>query len=244
MVDIMDDAPPVILSKSTGVGGESTGVGAESRNTQSQNTGVMGDGTSKGLNTNSEYNQSNQVKEWYAVGCSSVMHGETVPDTNLCISEPAAPDYSELIGAPDANGYNVGHTKTTPDATHGDTMGTIAEMDGEMPGVPGKTTGVAGTSNTMEYFLVIDPVESGCVQIGYSPTKGMTMNLFGNPKFLLQQFCEIILNIPGRPPSADAAPSQECVGNVTRYPDVKRGTRRESSDVADAVRQPVVTQIG
>jgi hypothetical protein len=31
---------------------------------------------------------------------------------------------------------------------------------------------------------------------------------------------------------------------VMRYPNVKRGTRRESSDMADAVRQPVVTQIG
>jgi hypothetical protein len=35
-----------------------------------------------------------------------------------------------------------------------------------------------------------------------------------------------------------------CVGNVMRYPRVPRGTRRESSDVGDAVRQPVVTQIG
>jgi hypothetical protein len=36
----------------------------------------------------------------------------------------------------------------------------------------------------------------------------------------------------------------EIVGNVTRYPDMARGTRRKSSDVADTVRQPVVTQIG
>ena len=36
----------------------------------------------------------------------------------------------------------------------------------------------------------------------------------------------------------------DAVGNVTSYPDVACGTRRESSDVADAVRQPVVTQIG
>ena len=53
-----------------------------------------------------------------------------------------------------------------------------------------------------------------------------------------------IFQTPGRPLSADTAASQECVGNVTRYPDVARGTRRKSSDVADAVHQPVVTQIG
>jgi hypothetical protein len=227
-----DDTPPVIPPRSTGVGAESTGVWDEGQNMHSKNAGVMDDGTSKGLSTNSDCHRSNQVKEWYAVGYDIVTHGETVPDTSLSISEPEAPNYSELIGAPDANGYNVGHTKT---------MGT---MNGKMPGVPGKTTGVADTSSTMEYFLMIDPVESGCVQIGYSPTKGMTMNLFGKPKFLLRQFCEIILNIPGRPPSAEAAASQECVGNVTRYPHVPRGTRRESSDVGDAVRQPVVTQIG
>ena len=34
------------------------------------------------------------------------------------------------------------------------------------------------------------------------------------------------------------------VGNATNYPDVVCGTRRKSSDVADAVRQPVVTKIG
>jgi hypothetical protein len=123
-------------------------------------------------------------------------------------------------------------------------MATIVEMDGKMPGVPGNTTGVAGTSNTMEYFLVIDPVEGGCIQIRYSATKGMAINLFGEPKFVLQQLCAIISNMPGRAPSADTAASQECVGNVTSYPDVVRDTRRMSSDVADAVRQPVVTQIG
>ena len=50
--------------------------------------------------------EANQVKGWCAVGYGgNVMCGETVPGTSLCISEPRALDYSELIGAPDANGY-------------------------------------------------------------------------------------------------------------------------------------------
>jgi hypothetical protein len=128
-----DDTPPVIPPRSTGVGAESTGVWDEGQNMHSKNAGVTDDGTSKGLSTNSDCHRSNQVKEWYAVGYDIVTRGETVPDTSLSISEPEAPNYSELIGAPDANGYNVGHTKT---------MGT---MNGKMPGVPGKTTGVADT---------------------------------------------------------------------------------------------------
>jgi hypothetical protein len=172
------------------------------------------------------------------------MHGEDVPGTSLCISEPSAPDYSELIGAPDANGYNVGHAKTAPSTTHSETTTKITGVDGKMAGVPGKTTGVAGTSNAMEYFLVIDPVGGDSVQIEYSPTKGVTMDLFAKPEFLFQQLCTIILNVSGRPPSADAAASQECVGNVRSCPDVARSTCRKSSDMADAMRQPVVTKIG
>jgi hypothetical protein len=172
------------------------------------------------------------------------MHGEDVPGTSLCISEPRAPDYSELIGAPDANGYNVGHAKTAPSTTHSETTTKITGVDGKMAGVPGETTGVAGTSNAMQYFLVIDPVEGGSVQIGYSPTNGMTINHFTKPEFSFQQLCAIILNIPGHPPSADTVASQECVGNVRSCPDVARSTRRKSSDVADAVHQPVVTKIG
>jgi hypothetical protein len=55
MADTTDDTPPVIPSKSTGVGGEGTGVGAESQNTWSHNAGVMGNDTSKGHDTNDEY---------------------------------------------------------------------------------------------------------------------------------------------------------------------------------------------
>jgi hypothetical protein len=191
---------------------------------------VIGDDTSKGCDTDDEYEYD---QERHAVGYSNVTGVESNPCMTLCISEPGAPDCSELI-APDANGYSVW---TAPDATYIDTMATIAGIDSKMPGVPGKTTGVADTSNTMEYFLVIDPVESGSVQIGYSPTKHVTMNLFTKPEFLFQQLCMIILN-------ADTVASQECVGKVTSYPDVVRGTRRKSSDMADAMHQPVVIQIG
>jgi hypothetical protein len=210
-------------------------VGAESQNTRSHNAGVMGNDTSKGCDTNNEYEYD---QEQHAVGYNNVTGIETDSCASLYISEPGAPYCSELI-APDANGYSVW---TALNATHSDTTATIAGIDGKMPGVPGKTTGVAGTSNTMEYFLVIDPVGSNSVQIGYSPTKGVTMDLFAKPEFLFQQLCAIILNVSGRPPSADAAASQECVGNVMSYPDVARGTRRKSSGVADAVHQPVVTQ--
>jgi hypothetical protein len=92
-----DDTPPVIPPQSTGVGAESTGVWDEGQNMHSKNAGVMDDGTSKGLSTNSDCHQSNQVKEWYAVGYDIVTRGETVPDTSLSISEPEAPSYSELI---------------------------------------------------------------------------------------------------------------------------------------------------
>jgi hypothetical protein len=57
---------------------------------------------------------------------------------------------------------------------------------------------------------------------------------------LFRKLRAIILNIPGRALNADTSASQECVGKVASYADVVRGTHRDSSDVADAVRQPVV----
>ena len=54
---------------------------------------------------------------------------------------------------------------------------------------------------------------------------------------LFRKLRAIILNIPGRTPSSDAAASQECVEVKKSYADVVRGTHRKSSDVADAVRK-------
>jgi hypothetical protein len=58
---------------------------------------------------------------------------------------------------------------------------------------------------------------------------------------LFRKLRAIILNIPGRALSADTSTSQECVGKAASYADVVRGTHSKSSDVTDAVRQPVVS---
>ena len=222
---------------------ESAGVGDEGRNMHSQNAGVTDDGTSEEIDANNKYDRLNQTNERYVVGYSHVTCGETAPGARLCIGEPGAPGCSELI-APDANGYNVGQAETAPDTTRSDTTTAITGIDGKISGVPGKTTGVAGTSNTMQYFLVVDPVENGSVRIEYSPTKDMMISIFAKPGSSFRQLHVIILNVSGRSLSVDAAASQECVGKVASYPYVVRGTHRKNSDVADAVRQPVVTQIG
>jgi hypothetical protein len=57
---------------------------------------------------------------------------------------------------------------------------------------------------------------------------------------LFQKLRGIILNIPDGGHIANAPTSQECVGKVASYANVVRGTQRNSSDVADVVRQPVV----
>ena len=57
---------------------------------------------------------------------------------------------------------------------------------------------------------------------------------------MVAKLCAIILNIPGRISSSNAATSQECVEKVTSHTDVVQGTHRKSSDVVDVVRQPEV----
>jgi hypothetical protein len=57
---------------------------------------------------------------------------------------------------------------------------------------------------------------------------------------LFQKLRAIILNIPGQGHNANASTSRECVGKVASYADVVRSTHRNSSDMADVVRQPVV----
>jgi hypothetical protein len=95
----------------------------------------------------------------------------------------------------------------------------------------------------IRYFFVTNRVKNGEVRIKHCPTGDMVANFFTKPLqgSLFQKLHAIILNIPGRSPSADAAASQECVGKVASYVNVVRGTHRKSSDVADAVHQPVVS---
>ena len=57
---------------------------------------------------------------------------------------------------------------------------------------------------------------------------------------LLQKLHAIISNIPGHALIPDATASQECVGKVVSYANVVRGTHGKSSDIADAMHQPVV----
>jgi hypothetical protein len=94
----------------------------------------------------------------------------------------------------------------------------------------------------IRYFFVTDQVKRGEIRIAYCPTGDMVADFFTKPLqgSLFRKLRAIILNIPGRAPSADALASQECVGKVASYADVVRGTHRKSSDVADAVRQPAV----
>jgi hypothetical protein len=94
----------------------------------------------------------------------------------------------------------------------------------------------------IRYFFVTDRVKSGDIRIEYCPTADMVADFFTKPLqgSLFRKLRAIILNISGRAHTTDAAASQECVGKVTSYADVVRGTHNGSSDVVDAVRQPVV----
>jgi hypothetical protein len=97
----------------------------------------------------------------------------------------------------------------------------------------------------IRYFFVTDRVKNGEMRIEYCPTGDMVADFFTKPLqgSLFRKLRAIILNIPGRHSSTDAAASQECVGKMTKasYADVVRGTHRKSSDVADAVRRNVVS---
>ena len=93
-----------------------------------------------------------------------------------------------------------------------------------------------------QYFFVTNRIKHGDMQIEYCPTGDMVAYFFAKPlqDSLFRKLCAIILNIPSRTLNTDAAASQECVGKVASYADVVQGAHRKSSDVADAMRQPVV----
>ena len=80
------------------------------------------------------------------------------------------------------------------------------------------------------------------IWIEYCPTGDMVADFFTKPLqgSLFHKLRTIILNIPGHTFSSDAAASQECVEKVASYADMVRGTHRKSSDVADAMHQPIV----
>jgi hypothetical protein len=94
----------------------------------------------------------------------------------------------------------------------------------------------------IRYFFVTDRVKNGEMRIEYCPTADMVADFFTKPLqgSLFRKLRAIILNIPDRGLSMDTSASQECVGKVASYADVVRGSHRKGSDVADAVRQPVV----
>ena len=85
-------------------------------------------------------------------------------------------------------------------------------------------------------------MKHGDIRIEYCPTGDMVADFFTKPfqVSLFQKLWAIILNIPGHALTSDAAASLECVEKVVRYADVVQGTHRKSSDVADAMCQPVV----
>jgi hypothetical protein len=95
----------------------------------------------------------------------------------------------------------------------------------------------------IRYFFVTDRIKHGEMRIEYCPTGDMVADFFTKPLqgSLFRKLRAIILNIPGRALSVDTSTSQECVGKAASYADVVRGTHRKSSDVTDAVRQPVVS---
>jgi hypothetical protein len=96
----------------------------------------------------------------------------------------------------------------------------------------------------IHYFFVTHQVKHGELRIKYCPTGDMVAGFFTKPlqgsHTLFQKLRAIILNIPDRGHNANALTSQECVGKVASYANVVQGTHRNSSDVADVVRQPVV----
>jgi hypothetical protein len=93
----------------------------------------------------------------------------------------------------------------------------------------------------IRYFFVTDRIKRGELRIEYCPTGDMVADFFTKPLqgSLFRKLRGIILNIPNRPSGADASTSQECVGKAASYADVVRGTHKNSSHVADVVRQPV-----
>jgi hypothetical protein len=94
----------------------------------------------------------------------------------------------------------------------------------------------------IRYFFVTDRVKQKELRIEYCPTGDMVADFFTKPLqgSLFRKLHAIILNIPDHSRNANASTSQECVGKVMSYADVVRGTHRNSSDVADVVRQPLV----
>jgi hypothetical protein len=92
------------------------------------------------------------------------------------------------------------------------------------------------------YFFVTDWVKHGELRIEYCPTGDMVADFFTRllQGSLFWKLRAIILNIPGCAHDANASTSQECVGKVASYAYVVQGTHRNSSDVADVMRQPVV----
>ena len=103
------------------------------------------------------------------------------------------------------------------------------------------SSGQCTQHSNIQYFFVTDRVKHGGIQIEYCPTGDMVADFFTKPLqgSLFQKLHAIILNIPGHALTSDAVASQECVEKVASYADMVQGTHKKSSDVADAVRQPV-----
>jgi hypothetical protein len=93
----------------------------------------------------------------------------------------------------------------------------------------------------IRYFFVTNRVKQKELRIEYCRTGDMVADFFTKPLqgSLFRKLRAIILNIPDHSRNANALTSQECVGKVTSYADVVRGTHRNGSDVADVVRQPL-----
>jgi hypothetical protein len=228
------------------------------QNTHTHDAGVPNNGATQKPYTNNGRDQLNETigadnelgapeaEDYNSVHGESapgaIDYGETAPSNSLCISEPGAAGSSELI-APDADGCNVVPAEIVPDATHGGTTTKITGVDGKVSGVSGRPTGVTGTSNIVRYLFVIDRVEDGNMRIEYCPTGEMVADFFTKPLqgSLFRKLRGIILNNAGRSVLAGAATSQECVGKVTSYADVVRGTHRRSSSVIDDAHRKLVS---
>ena len=94
----------------------------------------------------------------------------------------------------------------------------------------------------IQYFFVTDWVKHGDIWIEYFPTGDMVADFFTKPLqgSLFHKLQAIILNIPSLSFTSDAAASQECVEKVASYADMVQGTHGKSSDIADAMCQPVL----
>jgi hypothetical protein len=95
----------------------------------------------------------------------------------------------------------------------------------------------------IRYFFVTDRIQNGDLRVEYCPTGDMVADFFTKPLqgSLFRKLRKTILNIPDGAVLTNASTSQECVGNVISYADVVRGTHRQSSNGADAVRQSTVS---